>query len=784
MKQFLFGAALLLLSTMAHATLNITSGKKYRIACNKYPSGCISIASTGVKSSTGITFFKANYAQAFSETPANYWVLTEVKPGFYSIKNASKNTYITYNGVKSMRYLGALSTTLRGDSSLWSINPTDAGFAIMNKANSIHRFDVSSKDSTINYIKTKVYTLGTYTEGLYDQNIFNLYDENDKLVSTAQKKVATVSDYIDTLFVGGKPAVCDTAANTYLQAVSTTYREGKSYAAPVKFRLKNAAYSLQIDGKTIKSGDSYTFSSVEGTASYKVSILSGTTTLVTTPLSFTFLPIVELTTPSIENYGDTYVKGAVRVIDPESSLYDSLYSMKIKYRGGSARDYLKKPYAVKLIDAKGNSIDRNILGLREDNSWILDAMAVDQLRCRNRASTDLWLDFSKAPYFKSLEPKMRCGTHGKFVDVFRNGVYSGVFCMTDKIDRSLLKLKKYKDKVSTASDTIRGVLYKASYWSYSVWMGYDSYSKSYTGNSPSDYDNTAEEWDGWECQYPDLGDGQSIDWGPLYDVVNLVASGSDTQFKAQLPKLLDLPVMRDYYLYIELMFAQDNNGKNTFMFSYDKQKYPMLSLCPWDMDGTWGQQWDGSHNDFDPSTDFATWMKANQNIHTLYKRLMELNFQKWNDSLSIRYAQLRNSAWTVDNIMKYFTTYTDLLTESGAYTREMKAWSGRDFTFDFPSELTYVRSYITKRLAALDKAYKYVATDIKEVTNNNATEPYIAVRGGQGTISIHANDAALLPIYSVTGRLIRTVSVQSGLTEVDNIPAGIYIVAKQKVLVK
>lgn len=43
--------------------------------------------------------------------------------------------------------------------------------------------------------------------------------------------------------------------------------------------------------------------------------------------------------------------------------------------------------------------------MRSDNNWILDAMAVDRARMRNRVSTDLWLAFSTKPYHAAYTPK-------------------------------------------------------------------------------------------------------------------------------------------------------------------------------------------------------------------------------------------------------------------------------------------------------------------------------------------------------------------------------------------
>ena len=217
-------------------------------------------------------------------------------------------------------------------------------------------------------------------------------------------------------------------------------------------------------------------------------------------------------------------------------------------------------------------------------------MAVDIARCRNRVSPDLWNDFSIAPYHKEFEPKMINGTRGEFVEVILNGNYHGIYCMTERVDRKQLKLKKFEEN----PENIRGVLYKSAQWGYEVFMGFDQSTGRYPGTQVREYNNLSETWGGWEMQYPDLEDVSVLDWYPLYRGVNLVASGSDVAFKSLLNKCFDMPLFRDYFIFIELLLAKDNYGKNMFMYCYNKNSDLRLSLTPWDLDGTWGRNWNSS----------------------------------------------------------------------------------------------------------------------------------------------------------------------------------------------
>lgn len=73
-----------------------------------------------------------------------------------------------------------------------------------------------------------------------------------------------------------------------------------------------------------------------------------------------------------------------------------------------------------------------------------------------------------------------------------------------------------------------------------------------------------------------------------------------------------------------------------------------------------------------------------------------------------------------------------------------------------------------------------IFTGLQEVTEDQLFD----VMGGEGEITIHSDDASLkkLNIYSVTGQVIMTIDITSGQLSVP-LPKGIYIVAKQKVVV-
>lgn len=172
-----------------------------------------------------------------------------------------------------------------------------------------------------------------------------------------------------------------------------------------------------------------------------------------------------------------------------------------KIRGAYSAMMAKKSYAVKLKDTDGEtSYDHSFFDLRSDNDWILDAMYIDPARMRNRVSTDLWNDFSMRPYYAEEEPGMINGTRGVFVEVFLNDSYNGFYCMTEKVDRKQLNLKKYNTTGDLTTVTQHGGLYKAFDWTIGTLLG----NKYMNGGVIPGYGNNSESWSGFEVKYPDI----------------------------------------------------------------------------------------------------------------------------------------------------------------------------------------------------------------------------------------------------------------------------------------
>ena len=152
------------------------------------------------------------------------------------------------------------------------------------------------------------------------------------------------------------------------------------------------------------------------------------------------LPLVNMMVDVAALRTSVFVPGEIEISDYQHRTPSSSNAVRFlcqyRIRGKSALQFDKKSFSVKLYDTSGEDLDANLFDIREENSWILDAMAIDRIRMRNRVCFDVWNEMRTTAY--ETKYNNRNVTKALFVELFINGDYHGLYCMSDKIDRKLL----------------------------------------------------------------------------------------------------------------------------------------------------------------------------------------------------------------------------------------------------------------------------------------------------------------------------------------------------------
>lgn len=512
--------------------------------------------------------------------------------------------------------------------------------------------------------------------------------------------------------INGRSIIYDKVSDTYMVSIPEN-AFGTDYEASIVLDATAGWSNLSIEGTDI--ADSYTFKQVEGNKIYKIHAQEGEKE-INTQLTFTFLPLLVME----GTFGYNYAQGNISLLSPDAAEPTNSFA-KVKWRGGSTNtaDKHKRNYKIKTLNEKGKKQEISLLGMREDNNWIMDAGQVDLFRLRNRIATEIWNDFATKPYYASKEPKAKSGVAGKVVEVILNNEYRGIYSLTEAMDRKELKLKKYDDK----NQEFHGQLWKVSSWDKAQFWEIDK-----------DYDNTQETWHAFETKYPDIDDVNPTDYSPLYEAIDFVANSNDETFKKEVGDYFDIPVLIDYQLFQETLKPVDNNGKNMYWGIYDVAKSKKLTLAIWDLDASVGQYWQCStplHPDrVFPNTDLGV-----KDGFNLYHRLSTLNVDNYNEKVANRYHELRKTYFSEENLISKYQGYYDMLVKSGAASREETKWSEDSdiggYPLNFKEEIEYIKNWIIERLKYLDTTQFPLSTDISEIhqEENNVQKPIYNMLG-------------------------------------------------------
>ena len=492
-----------------------------------------------------------------------------------------------------------------------------------------------------------------------------------------------------TFTLGGRTAYFDRSTNSWLCSVPAA-QFGEDLTVRLYCDSTLHWSDITINDMPLSADSLVTFAEVGGDKAYPltaVDTISGDTLHHT--ICFTYLPILHLQGDFTDDYQVTHVGISLPDADTATDMF-----AKVKHRGATTNQpgRHKRNYHIKFLDADTNKMDRKFFGLRSDNSWILDAGQIDMLRIRNRICTELWLDMCRKPYYSDQEPKALLGVRGDFVELFLNDRYSGIYALTEAMDRKQLKLVK-SETDSAGVTTFHGMLWKAKIADAITRM-----SRWY------DYDNNNDTWGGIEVKYPDPDEVMPTDFQTLSDAFKFVATSSHADFVEHVGEYFDIPVVMDYWIMINALLAVDSGTKNIYWAVYDQTVDKKLTLAAWDLDCTVGQNWINVplHNEaiVGPTRQLT-------GFNQLLVRLHEHNPDSFCIKAVERYHLLRNDLLSADSIYKRFENRVNWLKRCGAVARETARWtqdsdlSGNELDFD--AELAYIRNWLDIRMDYLDK---------------------------------------------------------------------------------
>lgn len=376
------------------------------------------------------------------------------------------------------------------------------------------------------------------------------------------------------------------------------------------------------------------------------------------------------------------------VIDPPND-----YSgwIGIELRGATSQQLFdKKGFGVETRDEFGENRNVSLLGMPEENDWVLHGPYSDKSLMRNA------LAYQIGASIMSYSPRSR------FVEVLLNGAYHGVYLLTEKIkrDKNRVDISKLTPEVTEGDDLTGGYILKIDKESGERVDGFYSEYDPIPGSFQKTY---------FQYHYPKPGD---INWrqedyieGFINEFEEVLAGANYDDPLEGYSQYIDVNTFVDYFIINELLKNVDAYRLSTYMYKDRDSVDPKLKLGPiWDfnlgmgnvdfcMTGT-PEDWVITYNSFCPEDFFALpfWWR-----------------QFWKDknfriAIKNRWEELRAEQLSNNQIMAHIDSMTLMLTE--AQERNFQRWPVLSqyvwpnwFVGDtYQQEVNYLKDWMEKRI--------------------------------------------------------------------------------------
>ncbi|MCF0202143.1 MAG: CotH kinase family protein [Bacteroidaceae bacterium] len=667
------------------------SGKKYKIMNAPRAQGAIGLgAYHGDPTVNQVYYVKTNA----DITDDCWWYIDNIGDNMVAFRNAKTGQYIAYKNKFETKLEGSLTSD-----SEWHVAETPT-----NQFYFYRKFDLDYNLRVGPFKNSEQYQVGVAGGFLTYYSHFRIFDESGKELSTAD-----LDKFTDTGNNAEKEPAINTNLASYVKDVKLNGREIAYMTSPAMQWITTIPKeaNLTLTATAVKSD--CTLEIYDGSTKitksadlklkkiYSLAVMKDGNQVTKANIIFTTMPVMDIRHGGKMYEGmQDYIWGHLHLTSADTP-ETVVLSAKYKTRGATASKWSKYSFNMKLRNFDtGAEEDSTLLGIRSASSWIMDAMAIDRIKMRNRVCFDLWNQFSRLPYATDFDG--RNGTEGRFVETIINGKYRGIYCLTDRINRKLLDLKKPSTDASGRLQEIRGVMYKSGWWDYTGLTAVQR--KEWEAAIGGDTRNSRM-WCNWELVEPEDYPCAEA-WQPMVDLYNYAAYISDVK------KHFYIENMADFHLFVLALGLIDNGNKNEFLSArniqkgsetvaseYDKSRFV---FTPWDLDTSLGGAYDGTlyggNYDQTPIRDY----RINNNYPFSGMLTYDTDYKNY---LRNRWQSARDGVLSPANVSAQLWKYALQFTSTGAYEREKQAVN-QNMMDDLSAEITQIFNWYADHVLKLD----------------------------------------------------------------------------------
>ncbi len=365
----------------------------------------------------------------------------------------------------------------------------------------------------------------------------------------------------------------------------------------------------------------------------------------------------------------------------------------IEFRGNTSQNAAKKSFGFETRNAGSSNYNVSLLGMPEENDWILFNSYDDETYMRDVMTHSL------------VRKTGRYSSRTVFVELFITSDdsleyedYRGIYVLMERIkqDKNRVDISKLEYKDSTGNALTGGYILKIDH---------------HVGN-PGPV---------WESQYPnecgdlrtdfELHEPKDEDVHPahltyiqnyIHQFETALLSPDFASPTSGYQKYADVASFVDYFLFSEVVRSADAYSHSTYLYKNRDSKGGKLVMGPmWDYNSSTGN----TPYNFCAANDTTGWQYQSQRLCRVdrkqpfwWKRL--LDDPAFVAQVQTRWNVLRSDILKTSNVMAMIDQNRDIVAE--AQPRDYERWNVVGERGTFSAEIDYLKEWLTKRMAWMD----------------------------------------------------------------------------------
>ncbi len=348
-------------------------------------------------------------------------------------------------------------------------------------------------------------------------------------------------------------------------------------------------------------------------------------------------------------------------------------------RGNSSTYFEKIGYRISLRSEKGTKVKRNLLGMRNDDDWILNPLYTDTTKVREKVAYTLWNEIAETEESGTYSSKI------EYCELLINGEYRGLYGMMYPVDKKMLGLRE------------GDILYKLNTWEYASDEDFKKYADSL-------YVLTEDRIETAEIKYPKTTQ-HDFSWEPLSLFQQYVYNSLPVEALLKQGITLNRDSVLTYSLFCILTHAEDNAWKNTFLIAKKTNTGYELTRDIWDLNYTFGDRFFGNLDAYFVRNEqgSAYSMEVKSDYPYEYATMLKADETQTLSNTAEKWKKWRDSGLSAEHVNALAREYMEILIRSGAMEREKERWPETG-----PSEdLSSLTSWVDHRFEFLDNYFGY-----------------------------------------------------------------------------